>query len=59
MEYREKNVRDIWDAMKDIIMIVTGVSEGIETRNAARATFEEILAKNFPKLTEDIKVQNQ
>lgn len=45
--------------MKDTIMIVNGVPEGAETRNVAGAIFEEILAKNFSKLTEDIKVQNQ
>lgn len=34
-----------------IIMIVTGVPEGVETSNVAGAIFEETLAKNFPKLT--------
>lgn len=42
-----------------LIMIVNGVSEGVETRNMAEAILEEILAKNFPKLTEDINPQNQ
>lgn len=49
MEYREKNVRNIWDIMKDfVIMIVTGVPEGVETRNVSGDIFEETLAKNFP-----------
>lgn len=33
-----------------IMMIVSGVPEGVETSNVAEAIFEETLAKNLPKL---------
>lgn len=50
----------MWDIKKGLlIMIVNGVSEGVETRNMAEAIFEDTLAKNFPKLTEDINPRNQ
>lgn len=43
---------------RSFITIVSGVPEGMETRNVAGAIFEETLAKNFPQ-TEDIRSQNQ
>lgn len=48
MEYREKNIRNIWDMMKDFVKIVSGVPEGGETRNVSGDIFEKTLAKNFP-----------
>lgn len=48
-EYREKNIRNIWDMMGDFVTIVKGVPERGETRNVSGDIFEETLARNLPR----------
>lgn len=53
MENMEKSLKDMQDRMKRSSILLIRVSKGENTKNGGKRIFEEILAKNFPKLMKD------
>ena len=48
--FNESNIRDLWDNIKHANLCITGILETEETEKGIENEFEEIIAKNFPKL---------
>ena len=57
MEYSEKRVKDMWNAVKKSNMHVVEIPEYEERENEIEAVFKETEAKNFEKWMMDINLQ--
>lgn len=52
-----KSLRDIWNRKTRTNLGLFVIPERNEINNAAEAIFENIMAKNFPKLTKHLRPQ--
>ena len=50
-------LRDLWDNTKPTNIHIIGVPEGEERKKGPEKVFEEIIAKNFPRLGKEIVSQ--
>ena len=55
-KHAENRIGDIKDKVR-LSIILTRILEGKEKNNGAKAIFEEIMAKTFPKLMKDIELK--
>ena len=55
----EDNIRDLWDNVKHPNIQITGVPEEEDEKKGHEKIFEEIIAKNFPKMGKEIATQAQ
>ena len=53
----ESNIRDLWDDIKHANLWITGILEREEREKGIENVFEEIRAKNFPKLKKKTDIQ--
>ena len=59
MKRNEDSLRDLWDNIKHTNIHIIGVPEGEEREKGPEKIFEEIIAKNFPNMGEEIVDQVQ
>ena len=57
MKRKEDSLREVWDHVKHTNICSKGVLEGEEREKGAEKTFEEKIAKNFPKMGEETLTQ--
>ena len=58
MKKHENNIRDLWDNIKWANLRIIGIPEGVEKDKGMENIFEEIIARNFPKLKDtEFKIQ--
>ena len=58
MKKHESNIRDLWDNIKQGILHIIGIPEGVEKDKGMENIFEEIIDGNFPNLKDtEFKIQ--
>ena len=51
----ERNIRDLWDNIKQTNLCIIGIPEEEEKEKGMENVFEEIMSENFPNLRETDK----
>ena len=54
MKNTEESLRDFWDHIKHISILIIGVPEEEEKKKGYEKIFEEIIVENFPTMVKEI-----
>ena len=55
----EDNLRDLWDNVKRLNILIIGVPEEEDKKKGHKEIFEETIVENFPKMGREIATQVQ